>query len=104
MAVADWAGTLAEWQGAPDALKAFLAPAPGRAGTRASAGAFIDGLLSAAERKTGWMPAEQAGLERPCRIQSLLGRSVWPAGRLRDLVRPLCRRGARRPGRRAGDR
>jgi hypothetical protein len=64
MAVADWAGTLADWQGSLDALKEFLSPALGRAETRASAGAFIDGLLSAAERKTGWMLAEQAGLGR----------------------------------------
>jgi SRSO17 transposase len=86
MSVADWAGTLADWQGSLDALKAFLAPALGRFETRASAGAFIDGLLSAAERKTGWMLAEQAGLGRPYRIQSLLGRSVWSADRLRDRV------------------
>ena len=35
-----------------------------------------DGLLSGAERKTGWMLAEEAGLDRPYRIQSLLGRSA----------------------------
>jgi len=27
--------------------------------------AFIDGLLSGAERKTDWMLAEEAGLARP---------------------------------------
>ena len=54
---------------------------------RASAGAFIDGLLSPAERKTGWMLAEQAGLDRPYRIQSLLGRGRWSADVLRDRVR-----------------
>jgi SRSO17 transposase len=59
----------------------------GRAETRFSAGAFIDGLLSSAERKTGWILAEEAGFERPYRIQSLLGRSSWSADRLRDLVR-----------------
>ncbi len=30
--------------------------------------------------------AEQAGLARPYRLQSLLGRSAWEADRLRDLV------------------
>lgn len=30
----------------------------------ASAGAFIDGLLSGISRKTGWQMAEQAGLNR----------------------------------------
>jgi SRSO17 transposase len=43
--------------------------------------------LSSAERKTGWMLAEQAGLDRPYRLQSLLGRSSWRADALRDRVR-----------------
>ena len=43
--------------------------------------------MSPAERKTGWMLAEQAGLERPYRIQSLLGRSSWSADALRTQVR-----------------
>jgi hypothetical protein len=60
---------------------------PGRAETRETAGLFIDGLLSSAERKTGWMLAEAAGLERLYRIQALLGRSSWSADPLRDLVR-----------------
>src|SRR3954467_6924543 len=38
-------------------------------------------------RKTGWLLAEQAGLERPYRMQSLLGRSHWDADALRDRVR-----------------
>src|SRR4051812_44660873 len=49
--------------------------------------AFLDGLLSGVERKTGWLLAEQAGLERPYRIQSLLGRGRWEADALRDHVR-----------------
>lgn len=87
MSVAAWSGTLIDWKAALLALKEHLAPALGRAETRFSAGAFIDGLLSSAERKTGWMLAEEAGFERPYRIQSLLGRSSWSADRLRDLVR-----------------
>jgi SRSO17 transposase len=59
----------------------------GRAETRATAGAFLDGLLSGVARKTGWLLAEQAGLERPYRMQSLLGRSRWDADALRDRVR-----------------
>jgi len=86
MAVADWTGTLIDWRAALDDLKVCLGPALGRAETRASAGAFIDGLLSGAERKTGWMLAEEAGLNRPFRIQSLLGRSAWSADALRMLV------------------
>ncbi len=36
--------------------------------------------MSGIARKTGWMLAEQAGAERPFRMQSLLGRSCWEAG------------------------
>ena len=87
MSVAAWSGTLIDWKSALVELKARIAPALGRSETRFSAGAFIDGLLSATERKTGWMLAEEAGFERPYRIQSLLGRSSWSADHLRDLVR-----------------
>jgi len=86
MGIAQWAGTLVDWRAALDELKVHLAPALGRAETRASGGAFIDGLLSGAERKTGWMLAEEAGLDRPYRIQSLLGRSAWSADALRALM------------------
>ncbi|MDF2095966.1 IS701 family transposase [Aquibaculum arenosum] len=87
MSVAEWAGTLVDWKGSLEVLKERLAPAFGRSETRKSASAFIEGLLSPAERKTGWMLAEQAGLSRPYRIQSLLGRSRWSANLLRDIVR-----------------
>lgn len=87
MAVAEWAGTLVDWKASLDELKALLAPRFGRAETRLSASAFIDGLLSSAQRKTGWMLAEEAGFDRPYRIQSLLGRSSWSADGLRDGVR-----------------
>jgi SRSO17 transposase len=85
--VAEWTGTLVDWRAELEALKTRLAPALGRVETRAAAGAFIDGLLGPAERKTGWMLAEQAGLDRPHRVQSLLGRSAWSADALRDQVR-----------------
>lgn len=87
MSVAAWSGTLIDWKSALVELKDHLSPGLRRAETRFSAGAFIDGLLSATERKTGWMLAEEAGLDRPYRIQSLLGRSSWSADCLRDLVR-----------------
>jgi SRSO17 transposase len=87
MGVAAWTGTLVDWRAELEALKRHVAPVFGRAEARRAAEAFIEGLLSPAERKTGWMLAEQAGLERPYRIQSLLGRSVWRADALRDRVR-----------------
>lgn len=87
MSVADWSGTLIDWKSALIEVKEHIAPTLGRAETRFSAGAFIDGMLSATERKTGWMLAEDAGFGRPYRIQSILGRSSWSADHLRVLVR-----------------
>ncbi len=87
MLVGDWAGTVVEWKDALDGLQAQIGPALGRLETRISAGQFIKGLLSGAERKTGWMLAEEAGLERPYRMQSLLGRSSWSADALLERVR-----------------
>jgi len=87
MSVALWSGSALHWERDLSALKSRLAPVFGRREVRASAGAFIDGLLSGISRKTGWLMAEQAGLDRPYRMQSLLGRSSWNADVLRDLVR-----------------
>lgn len=87
MAVSDWVGTGIDWRRALAETKEFLAPAFRRAEQRASASAFIDGLLSRAERKTGWMLAEEAGLDRPYRLQSLIGRSSWSADELCNRVR-----------------
>ena len=85
MSVAVWSGSGLGWDRELIALKDRLAPVFGR--VAASAGAFIDGLLSGIPRKTGWLMAEQAGLKRPYRMQSLLGRSSWNADALRDRVR-----------------
>ncbi|MCC5958779.1 MAG: transposase, partial [Rhodobacteraceae bacterium] len=87
MSVSDWAGAVSDWRAALDGMKARIASAFIRSEQRASAGAFIDGLLSGAERKTGWMLAEEAGLARPYKIQSLLGRSSWSADALCQRVR-----------------
>jgi SRSO17 transposase len=38
-------------------------------------------------RKTGWMRAEAAGDPGPWRQQALLGRALWDADALRDVVR-----------------
>lgn len=76
-----------QWWQELDTLKQRLGAVFGRRELRASASAFLDGLLSGVERKTGWLMAEQAGLESPYRMQSLLGRSQWDADKLRDVVR-----------------
>jgi hypothetical protein len=68
-------------------LKARLAPAFGRREVQRTGSVFVDGLLSGVDRKTGWLMAGHAGLARPYRMQSLLGRSQWDADALCDLVR-----------------
>ncbi len=85
--VADWSGSLLQWEGELLRLKERLGAALPRRELRDTASAFVDGLLSGVERKTRWLLAEQAGLEQPYRMQSLLGRSSWSADDLRDVVR-----------------
>ena len=51
---------------------------------RASAGAYLQSLLSRVERKNTWQLAEVAGFETPYRFQHLLGRGAWDADALRD--------------------
>ncbi|SNT10426.1 MULTISPECIES: IS701 family transposase [unclassified Azospirillum] len=87
MGVSDWSGPLLAWDEALSGLKDRLGPVLGRLEVRQSASAFIDGLLSDAERKTGWLLSEQAGLSRPYRMQSLLGRSRWDADAVCRTVR-----------------
>lgn len=87
MSVASWSGSSLEWEQELAALKERLAPVFRRRELKESGKAFVDGLLSGVERKTGWLLAEQAGLARPYRMQSLLGRGRWDADALRDVVR-----------------
>lgn len=87
MSVAAWSGSLLAWERELAALKERLSPAFRRRELKETGGAFLDGVLSGVERKTGWLMAEQARFERPYRMQSLLGRSSWSADTLRDLVR-----------------
>lgn len=87
MSVAAWSGSVLAWQRELDAWKERLGSVFRRRELRLSSGAFLDGVLSGVERKTGWLMAEQAGLGRPYRMQSLLGRSHWDADALRDVVR-----------------
>lgn len=87
MSVSDWACSVSNWQDELARLKAIISPSFKRSEQRVTAGAFIDGLLSGVERKTGWMLAEEAGLDRPYRVQSLLGRSSWSAEALCAHIR-----------------
>ena len=87
MSVADWSGSHLKWERDFTSWKERISGVFGRRELKESAGYFLDGLLSGIERKTGWLMAEQAGLERPWRMQALLGRSRWEADALRDDVR-----------------
>ena len=46
--------------------------------------AYLQGLLSSAERKNSWQLAEQAGDPTPYGMQHLLGRAQWEADLVRD--------------------
>ena len=87
MSIADWSGSHLNWDRDLASWKERISAVFGRRELKESCGYFLDGLLSGIERKTGWMMAEQAGLERPWRIQALLGRSRWEADDMRDDVR-----------------
>ena len=51
---------------------------------RATAGTYLQSLLSSVERKNSWQLAEVAGFDTPYRFQHLLGRGSWDADALRD--------------------
>ncbi|MFE5881523.1 IS701 family transposase [Streptomyces hydrogenans] len=68
----------------------FMARIAGRFGRvepRASARAYLLGLLSQAERKNCWQLAEQAGHVRPGPMQRLLSYARWDADAVRDDIR-----------------
>ena len=90
MSVSDWAGSVSDWQRALEGLKGFIGPAFKRSEQRASAGVFMDGLLSGAERKTGWMLAEEAGLARPLPDPVLAGPVVLVCGCAKRARSELC--------------
>lgn len=71
MSVATWSGSLVGWERELSRLKGRLSPVFRRRELQETGGAFVEGLLSGIERKTGWLLAEQAGLECPYRMQSL---------------------------------
>jgi hypothetical protein len=54
MAVAAWAGSVPPQDRELAGLKERIGAAFSRMELRRNAGAFLDGLLSGAERKTGW--------------------------------------------------
>ena len=79
--------TLDLWAASLREVKGRMRPLFTQERVAASAGAFLDGLLGAERRKTGWMRAEAAGDPGPWRQQAVLGRGRWEADALRDVVR-----------------
>ena len=79
--------TLEFWVSSLRDVKGRMRPLFTQERVAASAGLFVDGLLSAERRKTGWMRAEAAGDPGPWRQQAILGRGRWDADALRDIVR-----------------
>jgi hypothetical protein len=58
MSVASWSGALLSWKQELSDLNLRLAPIFGRRELQETSSAFLDGLLSGIERKTGWLLAE----------------------------------------------
>src|SRR6266403_2282805 len=79
--------TLELWASSLRDVKGRMRPLFTQERVAASAGSFLDGLLGAERRKTGWMRAEAAGDLGPWRQQAILGRGRWDADALRDIVR-----------------
>src|ERR1700759_3693714 len=66
--------TLELWASSLRDVKGRMRPLFTQERVAASAGSFLDGLLGAEPRKSGWMRAEAAGDRGPWRQQAILGR------------------------------
>jgi SRSO17 transposase len=80
-------GEVLGWRDELAALQERLGRLFGRADARRQANLYLEGLLSAVERKNGWQLAEQIGDARPWRTQRVLSRTRWQAEAARDLCR-----------------
>ena len=87
MSGASFEATLELWASSLRDAEARLRPLFAQERMARSAALFLDGLLGAERRKTGWMRAEAAGDPGPWRQQAILGRGRWEADGLRDVVR-----------------
>ncbi|MFL5281850.1 MAG: IS701 family transposase, partial [Rhodopila sp.] len=79
MSTASLETTLDLWASSLRAVKDRMRPLFTQDRVAASANAFLDGLLGAERRKTGWARAEAAGDDGPWRQQAILGRARWEA-------------------------
>jgi SRSO17 transposase len=81
------AGTIAGGQAYLADVARRLAPYFARAQSRHRAQAYLQGLLSEAERKNSWQVAEVCGESTPYGFQYLLSRADWDADAVRDELR-----------------
>ena len=75
------------WAQELDRVLARIAARFARTEARQRAKAYLQGLLSPAERKNSWQLAEMLGEATPYGLQQFLYRSVWEADALRDDLR-----------------
>jgi SRSO17 transposase len=75
------------WQNELDSLMARIGLRFARSDSRQRARAYLQGLLSPAERKNAWQLAEMLGKATPYGLQQFLYRGVWDADALRDDLR-----------------
>jgi SRSO17 transposase len=74
---------LSELQGLHNRLKPYFS----NLSAWSTAGGYVVGLLSSAERKNAWQMAEAIGAERPSALQNLLRDAKWDEEGVRDAVR-----------------
>src|SRR5215208_4640086 len=79
--------SVCEWRTELSALHGRLGELFVRSEPRRQAGLYLEGLLSAVERKNGWQLAEHLGDARPWRTQRLLSHVQWADEAARDLCR-----------------
>jgi len=73
------AAEVEDWAVGSEKVLERIGPRFARSDPRVRAGVYLRGLLSAAERKNGWTPAEQAGDATPDAMQRLLNHADWDA-------------------------
>lgn len=75
------------WVEELEGLMVRIGPRFVRSEARQRAKAYLQGLLSPAERKNGWQLAEMLGEPTPYGIQQFLYRGAWDADAVRDDLR-----------------
>src|SRR4051812_7346089 len=79
--------SVVDWRSELSGLQARLGELFVRSEPRRQAGLYLEGLLSAVERKNGWQLAEHLGDARPWRTQRVLSHGQWDEEAARDLGR-----------------